>query len=250
MSKLGVFDSGVGGLTVVSEIKKRFPKVGIVYLGDTARVPYGPRGIDVVKKFAVEDAKFLLNFDVDAIVVACNTVSALAIDEVRQIVNVDVFEMILFASKKAMEVTKNKKIGVIGTYGTINSHAYLRQMSGFEIYEKACPLLVPFIEEGEIEGQLIENLVRKYIRFVKEESIDTLILGCTHYPLLSKIISEELGDGVNLVNCGEELALNLDVDPGTDLDRFFVTDLNTRVSSLAEVIMGRKIKLEKAQLEI
>ena len=245
---LGIFDSGLGGLTVVGEIKKKYPDLGVVYLGDTARVPYGPRGVEVVRRFASEDANFLIQQGVEAIVIACNTVSAIAADEVRRLVNVPVFEMVSPAAREAMRISKTKKIGVIGTRGTIGSHAYAKSMQGCEVYEQECPLLVPFVEEGEFDGEVISSLLKRYLRFVKEKQVDTLILGCTHYPLLLESIVREVGTEVQIVNCGVEVAkLVGDIKLG-GRDKYFLTDLTVRNQELAEFIMGGRITIEKAEL--
>ncbi len=248
MALLGVFDSGLGGLTVVKEIKKQFPDCSIVYLGDTARVPYGPRGKEVIEQFAKECVHFLNQFSPDAIVIACNTVSALAADVVRDVANVPVYEMIAPAVRAAQTATKKNKIGVIGTRGTIASHAYKERLAGYEVFEQACPLFVPFVEEGEITGELIEALATRYLAFVKEQGIDTLILGCTHYPLLIDVIRSIVGKEVTLINCGEALVQDIQIKPGTQEDRFFVTDVTPRYAELAEMILGKKVTIEKAIL--
>lgn len=249
MSTLGVFDSGLGGLTVVQDIKKRFPKCSVVYLGDTARVPYGPRGNEVITEFALQDVDFLQKFPVDAIVIACNTVSAVAADTIRKAVNVPVYEMIVPAAKRAREKTRNKRIGVIGTRATVASHAYTQQLKGFEVFEQACPLFVPFVEEGELESEALVLLARAYLRPLQDAGIDTLILGCTHYPLLRNVIELIMGDGVALITCGEAVAEELSsLSDGGEKDRYFVTDLTPRYDALARKIMGENIHLEKCVL--
>ncbi len=238
---LGVFDSGVGGLTVVAEIKKRFPTKKIIYFGDTARVPYGPRGKDVVTQFAIEDTKFLLSKGVSEIVVACNTVSALALAEVRAVARVPVWGMIEPATEAAKKVTKNGRIGVIGTRGTIASHAYKKFIP--DIVEQACPLFVPFVEEGECEGELIERLVKRYLAFVNEQGIDTLILGCTHYPVLEPIIKKFVE--AELIHCGREVANKLSLNDEGE-DEYYFSDTNNRDIDIAERILGRRVTIQKA----
>lgn len=226
---IGVFDSGLGGLTVVKEIKKRFPKTKIIYLGDTARVPYGTRSATVVQKFAVEDAKFLEKREVAQIIIACNTASALAYEQVKKAVSVPVHEVITPAKEAAEKIGKN--IGVIGTKGTINSGAYGH-------LGVACPLLVPFIEEGDLSSPALKLVLKNYLQQLK--NIDTLILGCTHYPIIKDLISEDL-PGVTLVNPGEELAKILELPEMDGEDEYYVTDLTK--SFLSQGILPQLVEL-------
>mgnify|MGYP001576185584 CR=1 FL=1 len=224
--KVGIFDSGLGGLTVVSEIKKKYPKSSIIYLGDTARVPYGTRSKEVIEEFAVQDAKFLESKKVDLIIIACNTVSAVAVDTVKKAVSVPVYEVITAAKNAAVKATKNGKIGVIATRATINSGAY-------GVQGLACPLLVPLIEEGEISGPIIDAALDKYLDEVKTWGIDTLILGCTHYPLVSDLIAQKL-PGVTLISSGAELAKTLNISENEDFeDEYYATDLTDRFKTMA-----------------
>ena len=248
MPVLGVFDSGLGGLTVVSDIKKRFPNASVVYLGDTARVPYGPRGNDVITEFALEDAKFLSQFPLDALVIACNTVSAVAADAVRAAVSVPVYEMILPAARAARAATKNGRVGVIGTRATIGSHAYKKHLEGLDVYEQACPLFVPFVEEGELRSEALIMLAKEYLQPLKDAEIDTLILGCTHYPLLSEVIAQVMGDGVTLITCGEAVTAELEGAPEGEASKYFVTDLTPRNEALAKHMLGNDIHIEKCTL--
>lgn len=214
MQKVGVFDSGLGGLTVVREIKKLHPKTSIVYLGDTARVPYGTRSPETVQQFAIEDAKFLEKQGVSQIIIACNTASALAFEQVKKAVSIPVYEVITPAKLAAEKL--GGKIGVIGTTATIRSNAYGHP--GI-----ACPLLVPFIEAGEINSPALEIVLRDYLKKFKD--LDVLILGCTHYPFIADKIQKIMGDQVKLINPGEELAKALDFPEGDGIDQYFVTDL-------------------------
>lgn len=248
MSTFGVFDSGLGGLTVVREIKKQFPHSAIVYLGDTARVPYGPRGKDVITQFAQESVQFLEQFAIDAMVIACNTVSALAADDIKKQTKVPVYEMILPAAAEAKQRTRNGKIGVIGTRATIDAHAYRLHLDEYEVFEQACPLFVPFVEEGELQGELIEQLARRYLTFVQEKEIDTLILGCTHYPVIADIIQKVIGPDVVLVHCGKAVVKEMHATSSDQKDRFFVTDLTPRYEKLSNVILGTKVTLERAMI--
>lgn len=224
--KVGVFDSGLGGLTVVKEIKKSHPNTSIVYLGDTARVPYGTRSPETVQQFAIEDAKFLESRGVSQIIIACNTVSAVATEAVKKAVSVPVYEVITAAKLAAQKATKNGKIGVIATRATINSGAY-------GVQGLACPLLVPLIEEGELFGPIINAALDKYLDVVKTWGIDTLILGCTHYPLIEDLIAKKL-PGITLINSGVELAKTLKVSESSDFkDEYFATDITERFKAMA-----------------
>jgi len=207
---IGIFDSGLGGLTVVKEIKKRLPNESIIYLGDTARVPYGTRSKETITKFSLQDVLFLTEQKVKCVVIACNTASALAFKEIKKRLVIPVFDVVSVGAKMAVETTKNKRVGIIGTRGTVTSHAYQKaihkQNPRTLVYEKACPLFVPLIEEGEIGGKATEMLVSKYLNPLKNNKIDTLILGCTHYPIIKNIIQKKIGKRVVLVNSGEEIA--------------------------------------------
>lgn len=236
--RLGIFDSGLGGLTVVKEIKKRLPFVEIIYLGDTARVPYGTRSPETIKKFAEEDTKFLIDKEVDLIVVACNTVSSLALDIVKKHSSVPVFGVIEPAIKKALKVTKNNKIGLIGTRATVGSNAYKN------IYMKRhASMFVPLIEEGFIKGKEINQFIEIYLKDFKNK-IDTLILGCTHYPIIKSEIKKYLKNKINLVDPAEEIALKIakkiNAKSESD-DKFYLTDVNDRFLQTAKMFLGKDI---------
>lgn len=251
---IGVFDSGLGGLTVVKEITKILPNENIVYLGDTARVPYGTRSKETIVKFSFEDSLFLLSKNVKCIVIACNTSSALAGAELKNELKIPVFDVITPALKEAKEISKNGNIGVIGTRGTIDSGAYLVS------FLKACPLFVPFIEEGEIEGEAIKLIAKEYLSDFKNKNIDTLIMGCTHYPIIKDIIKNELNDGINLINPGESVAKvlkkylitnkmqNTETKPGKR--NYFVTDYTERFIKVAEMFLGHKIENSMEKVSI
>lgn len=252
---IGVFDSGLGGLTVVKEIKKILPFEKIVYLGDTARVPYGPRSKKVVTQFSFENAKFLLKKDIKALVVACNTSSAFAGELLKRKLELPVFEVVGPGAYGAVGVTKNKKIGVIGTRGTIASGAYkkkiLKLLPNSTVYSVSCPLFVPVIEEGELKAEILELLTNKYLKSFKKEAIDTLILGCTHYPIIASRIGKAVGKKVKLVNPGKELAKELKIYlQKNDLDskrkkvassRYYVTDLTDRFLKVAKMFLGKNL---------
>lgn len=253
---IGIFDSGIGGLTVVKHIVDALPNENIVYFGDTARVPYGSKSNDTVIEYAIQDAAFLMEFGVKAIVVACNTASSVAIPSLREKFNVPVIDMIEPGAKYGLGYTLNNRIGVIGTRATINNNAYSRRINDInnsvEVFEQACPLFVPFAEEGWVEHPATRAVAAEYLKPVKEAGIDTLILGCTHYPILRKIIQEEVGQNIKLVDSGiaasysvvKELTeldlLNPSNSPGSHL--YYVSDLPTTFSYVASLFLGKEIK--------
>lgn len=210
---IGVFDSGVGGLTVTREIMRQLPNENMVYFGDTARVPYGSKSKDNIIKYSRQIIRFLQTKNVKAIVIACNTASALALDVVKEETDIPVMGVIAPGAAAAVRVTKNKKIGVIGTEATIRSKMYskvMRQMlPGVEVVGKPCPLFVPIVEEGFAKHKIAEEVIDYYLASMKESDIDTMILGCTHYPLLRSRIMKYLGDGIQLVNPAYETAMEL-----------------------------------------
>lgn len=205
---IGVFDSGIGGLSVLKQFVRFLPGERYIYLGDTARVPYGNKSDEIVRRYSRECTNFLLDHDVKLIVVACNTASAVALDAIREISKVPVIGMIVPAAGAAIRATLNNKIGVIGTRATINSNAYvdaiynLSQNKELRVYSQACPLFVPLAEEGFTRHEASRIIAGEYLEGLKTEQIDTLVLGCTHYPLLSQLISDIL-PGITLIDSGE-----------------------------------------------
>lgn len=210
---IGVFDSGVGGLTVAKEIMRQLPGESLVYFGDTARVPYGSKSRNTVCKYSRQIAKFLLTKNVKAIVIACNTASALARDELEQMVEVPIVDVVQPGARMAADSTKNKNIGIIGTESTIKSGIYEEYLHKIDpeitVVSKACPLFVPLVEEGLLEDRVTEDIVGRYLHDMKEYEIDALVLGCTHYPLLRGVIGWEMGPDVKLVNPAYETAKSL-----------------------------------------
>lgn len=208
---IGVFDSGIGGLTVVRALMKHLPQENIVYFGDTARVPYGSKSAPIIRDYAAQDTEVLLEHDVKLIVIACNTVSAVALDVVQKRAKRPVVGVIMPAARAAVRATKNKRIGVIGTAGTIASHAYpnaIRQLdTSVHVLSQACPLFVPLVEEGWTEHKATEMIAREYLFPLTTEKIDTLVLGCTHYPLLTSVISGVFHHQVALIDSGEATAV-------------------------------------------
>ncbi len=207
---IGIIDSGVGGLTVAKEIMRQLPKEEIIYLGDTARCPYGPRPKLEVRQFTWELTNYLLSYDIKMLVIACNTATAFVLDEIQQELTIPVVGVVNPGARTALKMTKNKQVGVIGTVGTINSGAYETALKAINSYvhveSLACPSFVPLVESGEYEGERAENIVADSLFTLKEKEIDTLILGCTHYPLLRHTIQAYLGNKINLICSGDETA--------------------------------------------
>ena len=210
---IGVFDSGVGGLTVAREIMRQLPKEKLVYFGDTARVPYGSKSQTTIIRYTKQIVRFLQTKQVKAIVVACNTASAFALEEVASTLDIPIIGVVKPGAKVAAETTKNGKIGVIGTEGTIDSKIYTRvihqQNEKAQVLGKACPLFVPLVEEGWINDPVTVQVAQRYLAPLIDTGIDTLIMGCTHYPLIRSTIQEVLGEGVQLINPAYETARTL-----------------------------------------
>ena len=209
---IGIFDSGVGGLTVARSILDQLPNESTIYIGDTARGPYGPRPLAEVREFALESLDFLVEQGVKAIVIACNTASAAMLRDARERYSVPVIEVIQPAARRAVAATRSGQIGVIGTRATIDSAAYLDAFAAapqLKITSIACPLFVEFVERGETSGTEITEIARGYLAPFIDAKIDTLVLGCTHYPLLTGVISYVMGEGVTLVSSAEETAKDL-----------------------------------------
>ncbi|MGQ9817946.1 MAG: glutamate racemase [bacterium] len=209
---IGIFDSGIGGLTVVKEIRKILPQEDIIYLGDTARLPYGTKSFDSIVQFSRENTKFLLDRHVKCVIIACYSSTSVALEILQKEFSVPIIGVIKPGAKKAKELTKNNKIGVIGTSLTIQSGSYEKAFkelnANVEILGKPCPLFVPLVEEGLIDHPATEMIARMYLEPLKQEGIDTLLLGCTHYPLLLNIIRKILGD-INYVDASQELSWEL-----------------------------------------
>lgn len=210
---VGVFDSGVGGLTVAREIMRQIPNERIVYFGDTARVPYGSKSRETVTKYSRQILRFLQQQKVKAIVVACNTASAYALDQLEEETDIPIIGVVKPGAKTAVGATRNKKIGVIATEGTIGSEIYTRYIKKLntevEVLGKACPLFVPLVEEGLLEDPVTDEIAGRYLSSLKDSGIDTLILGCTHYPLIRSTLKRVMGEEVTLVNPAYETAREL-----------------------------------------
>jgi len=264
---IGVFDSGVGGLTVVKEIMSQIPNERIVYFGDTARVPYGSKSKDTIIKYSRQIIRFLQAEGVKAIVIACNTASAFAIDTVQKEFSMPIIGVVKSGAKVAVDTTKNGRIGIIGTEGTINSGMYTSfikaQNPNAEVIARACPLFVPLVEEGMLNDTITEQVAGRYLTSLKKENIDTLIMGCTHYPLIKSTIQKVLGEGVDLVNPAYETAIELkrlleteglanvrEVDSPTLMYRFYVSDAAEKFKNFANSILPFDIKtIEQINIE-
>lgn len=258
---IGIFDSGVGGLTVYRALHERLPNERFVYLGDTARVPYGTKSLATVERYAIENARFLETHGIKLLVVACNTASALALPAIRNAVSVDVIGVISPGAKAAVKSACGGSIGVIATEATVQSKAYARAIAKLDptlrVLERACPLFVSLAEEGWAETDVARAVAEEYLADLRNETVRTLVLGCTHYPILRDVIQQTIGKKVCLIDSGEATASEVDrllsekdlrrEQPerqnvrrvlGDDLDHFYVTDAAERFSRVAERFLG------------
>ena len=262
---IGVFDSGIGGLTVVKRLASTLPNENIIYFGDTARVPYGSKSNSTVIEYSIQNTKFLLQKNIKALVVACNTASSIAIPDLKKVFNIPIIGMIEPGSQMALSKTKNNKIGVIGTRATISNLAYSKEIKRLsnksEVFEKPCPLFVPLAEEGWIKHRATYEIAEEYLKELREEEIDTLVLGCTHYPILSEVIQEVVGLKVSLIDSGVASSELIK----TELEKFelisdsksiggqeyFVSDIPAKFKEVAELFLGREIDhVHKVDLEV
>lgn len=262
---IGIFDSGVGGLTVYRALHERLPDERFVYLGDTARVPYGTKSLQTVERYAIENSRFLEAHGIKLLVVACNTASALALPAIRASVRVRVIGVIepgaRAAAESSLQRSKRQSIGVIATEATVQSGAYsaaiARFASNVQVIERSCPLFVALAEEGWAETDVARNVADEYLRDLREREVDTLVLGCTHYPILRRVIQETIGGHVQLIDSGEAAARDVEAQLAADgmaresswestrerqlcddLDHFYVTDAAERFSRVAERFLG------------
>jgi len=255
---IGVFDSGLGGLTVVKEIQKLLPNESVIYYGDTARVPYGSKSKDTIIKFTREAVKFLQSHNAKCIVVACNTASALALPVVKNEFDIPMIGVINPGAKSAVEKTKSGKVGVIATTATINSDAYtnaIREINNtITVYSQPCPLFVPLVEEGWVDKPAAKLIIEEYLNPLKTAEIDALVLGCTHYPLLAKQIQTYVSEEVYLVDsattCANDLKTllqkeNILSDDNNAKTTFFVTDMAARFSELGAKFLGKSLNAIK-----
>ncbi len=247
--KVGLFDSGVGGLTVLKAIRREFKNLDLIYLGDTARVPYGNKSRETVIRYSLECVNFLISKGVDMVIVACNTASSYALEVLRKTYKGVEFLGVVEPGVSLAKKLSKGRVGVIGTYATIRSGAYQRKLGRLCTFERACPLFVPLVEEGILEGRIVEEAVRLYLSPAKGK-IDTLILGCTHYPLLKKPISEFL-KGVRVVDSAEatsQYLKGLIRDEGEGKTQIYFTDLYQNLSFLLKEVL--RIEEEPQLLEL
>jgi glutamate racemase len=257
---IGIFDSGVGGLTVYHALHERLPNERFVYLGDTARVPYGTKSLATVERYAVENSRFLESHGIKLLVVACNTASALALPAIRKAVEVPVVGVIEPGARAVVQAANGGQIGVIATEATVQSHAYAKAIasidSSLSVIEKACPLFVSLAEEGWAESDVARMVASDYLSELKDKAVEAVVLGCTHYPILRKVIADAVGFDVKLIDSGEatagEVELLLDRmqlanetrifkqerQLCDDLDHFYVTDAAARFAKVAERFLG------------
>ncbi len=263
--KIGVFDSGLGGLTAVKEIMNLFPSESIVYFGDTSRVPYGTRSKETILKYTHSDINFLLGCDVKMIVIACGTASSAALPAIKTELDVPIYGVVDCGAYEAARVTKNNRIGIIGTPATIKSGAYEKYISEYNpravTFKRACPLFVPLVENGHFNTPVTKLVVEEYLKEIKDAGVDTLIMGCTHYPLLKEAISEYMGDNVTLISPGEEVAkflkkkITSENAHGTDKDdnqySYYVSDSVESFEELGGIFLETKIngKVSKVDIE-
>ena len=250
---VGVFDSGVGGLTVAREISRQLPDENIVYFGDTARVPYGSKSQNTIIRFSEQIIRFLKTKEVKVIVIACNTASALALDAVKDEFDIPILGVVIPGARAAVEATKNRKVGVVGTEATVQSGMYTKVIQGMNpeitVIEKACPLFVPLVEEGFKEHQVTEEVIEYYLESMRSTDIDAMILGCTHYPLLRSKIRAYMGDKIQIVNPAYETAMDLKrlleendmANDGTEGQHsnysFYVSDAAEKFRKFANTVM-------------
>ncbi len=209
---IGIFDSGLGGLTCVKKVMELLPGEDIIYFGDTGRVPYGTRSAETVIKYVRQNIRFLKTFDIKYIIIACGTASSAALPMIQDEWDMPIAGVLEPTCKAAVSATRNGKIGVLGTQGTIRSGKYQETIHGInpeiKVFNKACPMFVPLVENGYLDSEATELIAREYLLSLKDEGVDTLVLGCTHYPLLAPVISRIMGEGVTLINAGAETAVS------------------------------------------
>lgn len=253
---IGVFDSGLGGLTVVNQLMQKLPRESIIYFGDTARVPYGTKSPETIRRYAIQITRFLQTRGVKFIVVACNTVSSVAMEKILEIATVPVVEVIKPGSKAALNISRNHRIGVIGTSATVSAGKYnkvLRNMSsGVEVFSQACPLFVPLVEEGWIDSEVTEMVARIYLEPIVRNSIDTLILGCTHYPIIKDTIKKTIDQRIEIVDSAIQIALEVrDVLNESNLlnnterkpeHLFYVSDFPQKFEEIARRLLGQPLE--------
>ena len=259
---IGVFDSGIGGLTVIRELQRLLPHQPIIYFGDTARTPYGSKGPDTLIQYSMEDAGFLLDKGAEILIIACHSAASAATSVLKDRLPIPVFEVISPSVEHAVRFTRKKAIGLIGTRATVLSGIYEKKISAISsdirLFTQACPLLVPLVEEGWLKKRETRMIVRKYLRSLKGKGIDVLVLGCTHYPLLKGVIQEKIGKKVKIIDPSEEVARMVyehlkehgglaEGAEGAE-SRFYLSDITPITKEIVERFLGKKVRLEKVDL--
>jgi len=257
---IGLFDSGVGGLTVVRELIKKYPGVDFVYLGDTARYPYGNKSKETIEKYAVEDARYLINRGAELVIVACNTASSLAMDKLCVVFPGTPFLGVINPAVELAAKQSKRSVGVIGTRATVGSGLYdtiLKDANPkLKVLQKACPLFVPLVEEGFFDDQITKIMVRRYLMPLRQENVDSLILGCTHYPFLQPLIQRFMGKKVKVINSAEavvdkayESHPELFIESGAPKQVIAFTDTSPQLDALASKWLGKNVAAEEARLD-
>jgi len=258
---IGIFDSGVGGMTVARAVEKLLPDLRLIYYGDLARTPYGSKSPETIVEYSIDNTEFLLQHGAQAIIIACNSAASVASEILRREYDIPIFEVISPAVERAITSTHSGNIGIIGTRATIRSEVYVKKIKSkapeFRVFSKACPLLVPLVEEGWLDARETKMILRKYLNPLKQKQIDTLVLGCTDYPLLKDLIQHRMGKNrIRLIDSSIEVALTLkkylDDNPhfsktltNGNQNRYFVSDITKAAVITAEKIFGRHIDLLK-----
>ncbi len=260
---IGIFDSGLGGLTCVKKVMEIMPGENIIYFGDTGRVPYGTRSPETIVKYVRQDIAFLESFDIKLIIIACGTASSMALPLLKDETKTETIGVLEPVCTTAINCTKNNKIGVIGTPGTINSGKYEQTLKSMkpdaEIYSRACPMFVPLVENGYKSGEVVRLIANEYLEPIKREGVDTLILGCTHYPIIAEEIQKIMGDGVTLINSGAETAVsarafleaeNMLCDRERGSVEYYVSDSVSGFEELAGIFLEKHIEGSVQKIDI
>ena len=254
-NSIGVFDSGIGGLTVFKALMEQFPFESIIYFGDTARVPYGVKSVETISRYAKQITGFLLDQNVKLLIVACNTMSAVAYQAIESLSTVPVLDVVDAGARSAVSETKNKCVGVIGTPTTISSNAYKKAISAYDpkirIFSQSCPLFVPLVEEGWLDHYVTRLTAQEYLKPIIANNVDTLVLGCTHYPLLKPLLQDVLGYQTKLVDSAQAITYRagellkktnlLNTDEKPPEYQFYITDVPIRFQVIGERILGRAL---------
>lgn len=261
---IGIFDSGLGGLTCVKEVLRLMPSEDVIYFGDTGRVPYGTKGRDTILKYTRQNIKFLRRFDVKYIIIACGTASSAALPRIERDYDIEIEGVVLPASAEAVSASKNKKIAVLGTSGTVRSGQYAEVIkksdSNAQVLQQACSMFVPLVENGYTSGRIVEEIAGEYLAPVIEFGADTIILGCTHYPILESVIRKIVGEGVTLINSGAAAARHTkkrlaELDMCSDEKhrgsvRYFVSDMADGFAEMGGMFLEREIENSVEYIDI